>query len=95
MLSSVIEQVVAEGMNDDVVVDEDMILFMVDTTSWEALDVHNHISGTEIGDIIKKIDLVKDFAKNEKTELNPKKCKEMLIFFRKGRTVITAIKIND
>ena len=53
MLLSVIEQVVAQGVNDDVIVDEDTILFMHDTTSWEALDVHNH------GNISKKIDLVK------------------------------------
>ena len=57
MLPNVIEQVVALGVNDDVVVDEDTILFMDDTTSWEALDVHNHISGSEIGNIPKKIDL--------------------------------------
>ena len=37
MLPSVIEQVVAQGVNDDVVVDENTILFMHDTTSWEAL----------------------------------------------------------
>ena len=95
VLPSVIEQVVAQGVNDDFVVDEDTILFMEDTTNWEALDVHNHISGTEIGNISKKIDLVKNIAENEKMELNPKKCKEMLIDFRKDRTVIPAIKIND
>ena len=67
MLPSVIEQVVAKGVNDDVVVDENTILFMHDTTSWKTLDVHNH------GDISKKIDLVKDFAESEKMELNPKK----------------------
>ena len=67
MLSSVIEQVVAQGVNDDVVVDENTILFMHDTTSWKALDVHNH------GNIFKKIDLVKDFAESEKMELNPEK----------------------
>ena len=67
MLPSVIEQVVAQRVNDDVVVDEDMILFMHDTTSWEAPDVHNH------GNISKKIDLVKDFAESEKMELNPQK----------------------
>ena len=32
MLPSVIEQVVAQGVNDDVVVDENTILFMHDTT---------------------------------------------------------------
>ena len=67
MLPSVIEQVVAQGVNDDVVVDENTILFMHDTTNWKALDVHNH------GNISKKIDLVKDFAESEKMELNPEK----------------------
>ena len=54
MLPSVIEQV-AQGVND-----EDTILFMDDTTSWEALDVHNH------GNISKKIDLVKTSPKARK-----------------------------
>ena len=54
-------------MNDDVVVDENTILFMHDTTSWKALDVYNHVN------ISKKIDLVKDFAEREKMELNPEK----------------------
>ena len=58
MLPSVIEQV-ARGVNDDVV-DEDTILFMHDTTSWEVLDVHNH------GNISKKIDLVKTLPKVRK-----------------------------
>ena len=86
---------VAQEVNDDVVVDKDTILFMDDTTSWKALDVHNHISGIKIGNIPKKIDLVKDFAENKKMELNPQKCKEMLIDFRKDIIVISAIKIND
>ena len=67
MLPSVIEQVVAQRVNDDVVVDENTILFMHDTRSWKTLDVHNH------GNISKKIDLVKDFAESEKMELNPEK----------------------
>ena len=46
-----IEEVVAQGVNDDVVVDEDTILLMDDKTSWEALDVHYHIFGTEVGNI--------------------------------------------
>ena len=51
-LPSVIEQVLTQEVNNDVVVDEDTILFKDDTTSWEALDVHDHISGTEIWDIL-------------------------------------------
>ena len=39
MLLSVIEQVVAQEVNDDVVVDKDTILFTHDTTSWKALDM--------------------------------------------------------
>ena len=66
MLPSVIEQVVAQGVNDDVV-DENTIFFLHDTTSWKALDVYNH------GNISKKIDLVKDFAESEKMELNTEK----------------------
>ena len=54
-------------VRNEVVVDENTILFMHDTTSWKALDVHNH------GNISKKIDLVKDFAESEKMELNPEK----------------------
>ena len=73
----------------------DTILFMDETTSWEALDVHYNISGTEIGNMLKKIESVKTFAENEKMELNAKKCKEMIIDFRKDGTVIPAMKIND
>ena len=92
MLPSVIEQVVG---NEGVVVVGDTILFIDDTTSWEALNVHYHISGTEIGNVLKKIESVKTFAENEKMELNAKKCKEMIIDFRKDGTVIPAMKIND
>ena len=91
LLLSVIEQVVG---NEDVVVVGDTIVFIDDTTSWEALDVHYHISGTEIGNMLKKIESVKTFAENEKMELNAKKCKEMIIDFRKDGTVIPAMKIN-
>ena len=45
--------------------------------------------------MLKKIELVKTFVENEKMELNAKKCKEMIIDFRKDGTVIPAMKIND
>ena len=48
---------------------------MDDTTSWEAMDVHNHISGTEIKNITKKIDSVKNIAEDEKMKLNQKSVK--------------------
>ena len=91
LLLSVIEQVVG---NEDVVLVGDTIVFIDDTTSWEALDVHYHISGTEIGNMLKKIESVKTFAENEKMELNAKKCKEMIIDLRKDGTLIPAMKIN-
>jgi hypothetical protein len=62
----------------------------------EALDVYDHISGIEIGNIIiPKIKLVQNFAEKERIELNPKKCKEMILDFRKDKTVISAIKVNS
>jgi hypothetical protein len=66
-LPSVIEEAVAQIVgNDEVVVDEDTILFMDDTTICEALDVYDHISGTEIGNISQKINLVQNFAETER-----------------------------
>ncbi len=44
MLPCILEQIVTGRENDHVVVDEDTILFMDDTTVWEALDVRNHIN---------------------------------------------------
>ncbi len=95
MLSCVLEQVVTGRENDHVVVDEDTILFMDDTMVWEALDVCKHISGTEIGNIPKKIDLVRSFAENDKMELNLRKCKEMMIVFQRDGSVIPEKKVND
>ena len=56
----------------------------------EALDIHYHISGTEIGNMFKKIEQ-NLCGKRE----NGIKCKEMIIDFRKDGTVIPAMKIND
>ncbi len=53
------------------------------------------ISGTEIGNTPKKIDLVRSFAENDKIELNLRKCKEMIIDFRRDGSVIPEIKVND
>jgi hypothetical protein len=39
---------------------------MDDTTMCEALDVYDHISGTEIGNISWKINLVQNFAETER-----------------------------
>ena len=92
-VSNVIEEAVAQRGNDEVVVDEDTILFMDDTTTCEALDVYDHISGTEIGNISKKINLVQNFAETERMELNPKKCKEMILIFRKIKQLLLQQKL--
>ena len=57
-LASDVKHVLTQEVYDDVVVDNQTIIFKDDTTSWEALDIHDHISGTEIGNITKKIDVV-------------------------------------
>ena len=89
-LPSVIEEAVAQRGNDEVVVNKDTILFMGNITMCEAPDVYDHISGTEIGNISQKINLVQNFAETEGMELSPKKCKEMILDFRKNKTVIPA-----
>ena len=81
MLPSVIAKVVDQVGNDDVVVDEDTILSMDDTTSWEALDVHDNISSIEIRNISQNINVVENFVEAEKMELNRKKRKEMITDF--------------
>ena len=89
-LPSVIEEAVAQRGNDEVVVNKDTILFMGNITMCEAPHVYDHISGTEIGNISQKINLVQNFAETEGMELSPKKCKEMILDFRKNKTVIPA-----
>ena len=67
---------------------------MDDTTMFEVLNVTSHISGTEIGSLSSKVNQVKKFAKREKMELNFKKCKEMIIDFRRNKTIIPPIVID-
>jgi hypothetical protein len=68
------EEIVAQKRKNDVVMNEDTIIFMDNTTMCEALDVYDDISGTEIGNISQKINLVQNFAETERMELNSKKC---------------------
>ena len=59
------------------------------------IDVHSHISDTKIGYTQEKIDAVKSYAENGKMQFNLKKCKEMLIDFRRQKTTIPHIKVED
>ena len=85
-----------EKQNDDfIIIDDDTILFMDDSTTYEIIDVHSHISDTKIGYTQEKIDAFKSYAENEKMQLNLKKCREMLIDFRRQKTTIPQIKVKD
>ena len=89
-------QLPRERQNDDyVIIDDDTILFMDDSTTYEVIDVHSHIPGTKIGYTQEKFDAVKSYAENEKMQLNLKKCKEMLIDLRRQKTAIPHIKVED
>ena len=63
--------------------DDDVTIFMDDTTVSEVIDIKNHIADEAIGNAEKNIREVMKFLNNQKMELNLKKCKEMLIDLRK------------
>ena len=63
--------------------DGETVLFMDDTLS-EVCDVSNHIAGTCLGNSQTNVERVACFAQQERMELNVKKCKEMIIDFRKA-----------
>ena len=84
----------ASSNEGHVVIEDETIMFMDDTTMFEVLDVTGHISGTEIGGLPSKVNKVKEFADEEKMELNLKKCKEMIIDFRRNKTIIPLIVID-
>ena len=77
------------------VIEDETIMFMDDTTMFEVLNhVTGHILGTEIGGLSSKVNNVKKFADEEKMELNRKKSKEMMIDFRRNKTIISPIVID-
>ena len=49
-----------------VVIDDDTIMFMDDTTLYEFLDVSAHISGMPIGGLSEKINSVVKFTEDER-----------------------------
>ena len=74
----------------DAIEEEDTTMFMDDTTLSEVINISNHLTNNQIGNIQGKVDSVVKFAFDEWMELtvNDKKCKEMLVDFRKIKTVI-------
>jgi hypothetical protein len=59
--------------------DDDVTIFMDDITISEIIDVKKRIPGNVIGNAERNMTEVMKFTKQQKMELNLKKCKEMLI----------------
>jgi hypothetical protein len=81
---------VSEGDDDD-----DVTIFMDDTTISEIIDVKNHIPGNVIGNAERNMTEVKKFRKQQKIKLKLKKCKEMLIDLRRNKTAIPVTEIEN
>ncbi len=77
-----------------VVIDDDTIMIMDDTTLYESLDVSADISSMPIGGLLEKINSVLKFTEDERMALNLGKCKEMVIDFRKNKSDIPPLEIN-
>ena len=75
--------------------DDDVTIFMDDTTISEIIDIKNHITGEAIGNAEKNITEVMKFTNHQKMELNLKKCKEMLIDLRRNKTAIPLTNIEN
>ena len=70
-------------------------MFVDDTTLSKVINMTQYSSGSPIGNTQPSVNNVVQFAKDERMELNGKKCKEMLIDFRKKKTKIPLINIGD
>jgi uncharacterized spore protein YtfJ len=76
------------------VIENGTIMFMDDSTLYEVLDVTNHVLGTQIGCLPRKVKRVQKFTNDEKMELNITKSEEMIIDLYRNKTVIPPIEIN-
>lgn len=63
-----------------------VVIFMDDTTLSDTVDVSWHVSGDQIGNMKEQLNIVTEWAKDQDMILNGKKCKEMIINFRKMKT---------
>ncbi len=75
--------------------EEDITLFMDDSTISEVIDMSQHISNCPIGNSQRNVENILQFTKNQNMELNVKKCREMLVDFRKVKTTIPPITIGE
>ena len=74
---------------------EDIVIFMDDTTLSEVIDVTNHVSGNSIGNSQSTVNDITRFTEKEQMELNAKKCNEVIVDFRKNKTVIPPVCIGQ
>ena len=68
---------------------------MDDTTLSEVIDVTNHVSGNSIGNSQSTVNDITRFTEKEQMELNAKKCSEVIVDFRKNKTVIPPVCIGQ
>ena len=87
-------RIMATSSETFAIIEDDTIMFMDDSTLYEVLDVSNHISGMPIGGLLGEINMVVKFTEDEIITLNLKKCKEMVIDFRKNKSVIPPLEVN-
>ena len=87
-------QIMATNSEACAVVDDNIIMFLDDSTLYEVLDVSAHIPGMPIGGLLGKNNRIVKFTEDEKMVLNLKKCKEMVIDFRKNKSVIPPLEVN-
>ena len=83
------------GLPNDEDSEKDLTLFMDDTTLSEIMDVSDHASGNSVGHAPGSIKKIMNFSNSQKIKLNLKKCKEMHLDFRRHRTIIPPITVND
>ena len=78
------------GFNQD-----DIVIFMNDTTLSAVIDVTNHVSGNSIRNSQSTFYDITRFTEKEQMELNAKKCSEVIVDFRKKKTVIPPVCIGQ
>ena len=59
------------------------------------IDVTNHVSGNSIGNSQSTVNDITGFTEKEQMELNAKKCSEVIVDFRKNKTVIPPVCIGQ
>ena len=72
-----------------------VVIYIDDTTLSEILDVSQHGSGDQIGNMQEQLNWVTEWSKDQDMILNSKKCKEMIIDFRKTKTEIPELQAEQ